>query len=496
MKKLRSFIALLLAVSQIALLAACSETPVTESESTPESDAVSGETEPVETEPVHKYINQLPEANFNNEDFNFFTMVPETLKDHFYAEDYTGEVVNDMVYQRNLEIEERYGVSFDFYEINWGGDEGLYELRNLYTSSDDTFELYTAPHNRMGSFMLQRYFYNINDIPEIDLSQPYYVSQANDALSIGDSTMLVFGDFCDSLINMSWIYLFNKKLVDVYNFGNLYDVVDEGKWTYDYFYSLIEDVREDLNGDGVYDGSDFYGYAGDLYCTVDSYARTFHMTAVAKDENNYPVLDFYSEDALKGYELIYKLCYGTNGAYMNNGAWGGVGGQFAPGNAIFANASMFQLYEDSLRDMEDHYGVLPYPKMYEADDYTAYLDGTFSSQMILYCTPEEKLEMCATIMNALNAYSKEYVIPAVYETTLKLKSSHDPDSPRMLDIALAGRRFSFDSMDEEEFYLAPIRVIRDNISKNVENLSSYYAKVEKLCTRRLDKLVALYEDAQ
>ena len=75
---------------------------------------------------------------------------------------------------------------------------------------------------------------------------------------------------------------------------------------------------------------------------------------------------------------------------------------------------MITLYDDNMRSMESDYGILPYPKYFpEADHYSTYLDGTFSAQMLLVTLDGEAIRRCGVITEALNAYSRQYVVPAL-----------------------------------------------------------------------------------
>ena len=66
---------------------------------------------------------------------------------------------------------------------------------------------------------------------------------------------------------------FNKQLAADYGVPDnlLYDIVLDGKFTVDYYISLIRDTWRDLNGNGKHDENDFYGLAAQ----VTSYATPF-----------------------------------------------------------------------------------------------------------------------------------------------------------------------------------------------------------------------------
>jgi len=150
-----------------------------------------------------------------------------------------------------------------------------------------------------------------------------------------------------------------------------------------------------------------------------------------------------------------------------------------------------------MRDMEDDYGILPTPK-YQAEDpgYSTHLDGTFSAQMIMVSQPESEFERTGTITEALNAYSRQIVVPAIYDTALKVKVTRDEGSTRMIDYALEGRKFSFDSFDESSFKLSPVNVLRSNIQGKKDSITSYYESNKSSCEKWIEDMVKAFEESQ
>ena len=99
------------------------------------------------------------------------------------------------------------------------------------------------------------------------------------------------------------------------------------------------------------------------------------------------------------------------------------------------------------------------------------------------------------ITEALNAYSQEYVTPAIYEVTLKTKTSRDERSIEMLDLILDSRQYSFDSCDESNFPLSPIKTLRTLIgSSKSKDIASYYASNENAAEEWVQTMIDAYKD--
>lgn len=457
---------------------------------TDNSDATSiteSQTEPAET----SIADTLTKSDFAGHNF---TILGEIMRDYYFVEDLNGEVINDAVYTRNATVQEMYNIKLSYNLVEW--KQATPTIQNLTMSDDDAYDLFTATHLYLGSVITGGCVQNWENIPGITLDSPWYVQAANETYSIGSNMMLLFGDFLESNVRNCWCMIFNKKQAENYNLPNLYEVVDSDKWTIDYLMNITKDIFNDLDGDGKATESDFYGFATDKYAGIDSFSRTLGLSAIAKNDENYPVIDFYNDNTVSAFEKLYQLYYESTGTLVYNGAFGHIEAVFAEGNAVISNAMIIFLMGDKMRAMKDDYGVLPYPKFTEEQEmgYT-HLDGTFSAMMVPITQPSENWERTGLITEALNALGYEMVTPAMYDITLKTKLSRDDDSIRMLDLVLAGRRYSFDSLDEDNFPLSPVRAMRSLIGAKNKDIASYYAKNEKNATAWLEKMINAYEES-
>ncbi len=422
-----------------------------------------------------------------------FQISGEVMWDEFYAEELTGNLLNDAVHERNSTVEEMYNIDLGFNIVEWGQGPGL--IQNEVAAGDKSYDLLTSTHLRLGNIITGGYLQSWTQTDAITMDAPWYVQDANRTYSIGDNYMLLFGDYLESTIRNVWCMAFNKQKVEDYQIPNLYETVDSGKWTIDYLMNITQDIAVDLNGDGTMDQNDFYGFVTDRFGGIDSWSRTCDLSAIKKDENNYLVLDFYKESTVNAYELLYKLYYEHNGTYAYDESMAHVN-MFATGNAIFTTTRIAYFEGDALRDMTDDFGILPYPKMTENQEMGYHhLDGTFSAMMLSVVLNPEEVERVATVTEALNAFSYELVRPALYDVSLKTKITRDEDSARMLDLVLEGRRFSFDSMGESEFMLSPRRAMRDVIQAGDKNIASYYATHESSSNAWIENIVKAYEES-
>ena len=436
----------------------------------------------------------LAENDYNGSLFRIFGETQAMHGDYFTVENETGDVIEDNVYRRNSMTEEKYNIELDFYLVDQGAGKNM--ITTYIQSGDNSITLFTNTYLNLGALLVQNYFVDWTQIETVDLSLPCYVQEAIETFSIGDKTPLLFGDFMETNILRCWNFLFNKRLIEEYDLPSPYDAVDNNEWTLDYFREMIKDIAKDLNGDSIMNENDLFGFAADSLATLDAFTRSCDLSAIAKDENNLPVLDYFNENVVTAFEKIYELYRESSGSYVADESLWHIDNLFAKGNAIFAAGRIDLTMNSAIRAMEDTYGVVPYPKLDASiEGYPTYLSGTVSTQMVGVSQPEEAYDMIGTITQALNAYSYDFVTPAIYEITLKTKNTHDEDSIRMLDIILANRQYSFDACDEAVFPLAPNYSVRYLIGgQKTKDIASYYEKNEKKARKWVEDIIAAYED--
>ena len=104
---------------------------------------------------------------------------------------------------------------------------------------------------------------------------------------------------------------------------------------------------------------------------------------------------------------------------------------FREGRALFYATPMTNVV--GFRDMDDDFGILPYPKL-DAEQENYYSTAMDNFSFLLMPVDVKNMDNAGLITEALAAESYRSVIPAFYDTVLKTKVSRDDDSAEMLDI--------------------------------------------------------------
>ena len=164
---------------------------------------------------------------------------------------------------------------------------------------------------------------------------------------------------------------FNKQIAEDIGAGNLYGMVDDGTWTIDKLFSLAITGSRDPDGDTKIKDDDIYGYITDKWMCYDTFIHACDIKITECDNNSTPVLIGLTERYIDAEKKISEFMNGS-GVVRTKGDPNGDILTFGNGEAFFYPSSLGSA--QSLRDMSDDFGILPYPKYDEAQErYITYI---------------------------------------------------------------------------------------------------------------------------
>ena len=187
--------------------------------------------------------DELPEYDFGGRQLRF---VGHSDSEWFIHEDLRnkGNLIADAKFKRNQIVEDRFN-----FEIVTAYKAPYYEVTGWVSKSilsgADEFDVFCSQAASAGSVVLKNVFLNWYDIPNIDFSKPWWPESNETDLSYDGKCVLAISDFNYTAISCAYCMVFNKNLANSYDMGNLYEVVMNGDWTFDYFMNLVKDVYVD-----------------------------------------------------------------------------------------------------------------------------------------------------------------------------------------------------------------------------------------------------------
>lgn len=494
MKKLAAV--LLAALLLTSSFVGCSETETdTNAEGTvsaADEGTVAAEEE-TETETTRADIpDNLPEKDYEGRTFTLLTR--DGYGDKFQPEELTGEAVNDAIHERNTKISERYNIEMTYVSsaCEWGTQSTQWnnELYNSVMAGDGAYDLVAGYASTIPEVVTKNILLNWKEIPNIDLTQPWWSERAADALTINDRLYLLTGDYSISLWDNMFGVLFNKQVAENYQLENMYDVVREGRWTLDFLQTAASGVSMDADGNGTWDASDVYGMVSNWSTSIDTFQTSCDMAVVSHTQDGSLEVTLNSERAMSIMEKVCALYNDTHGAYCFN-----EGGDLSTYNNIFSEnrALFYAIFFDNitaLRDMEADFGVLPYPKLDETQtEYSSTSRDNFDLFVVTIDVKDK--EFTGIITEALCAESYRSVVPEYYDVVLKTKTSRDEESAEMIDLIRDTLTFDIGylcSTSLEGIGHIFVNLIRNNST----DLASSYAAKEKSAAKKLEDMLAAY----
>lgn len=417
----RIFIAVLAAVSVFAL-AACKEDKADNDVKTSDetvSQSVVGEGE-------FDYDAHLSNERYDG--YNFRILVRKGYLPMQYLEEDSEEIVESAVYRRNKEIEAKYGIKITASESSSAGTGT--DALNSILAGDDAYDLIFSHSRSAFTYAVQGAAYNINDISSINLSNPWWSQDIKNSCDINGHVYVLDGDFTTEGLASCMSIFFNKRIFDELGFDYPYETVRDGEWTFDEFAYYAKKGAADLDGDGVMTPEkDQYGFVSGEWEMPIGILYTGGQRIFGKNDDGELELTLYNNKTVEIYDEFFNLMDNEACFIAIEGQYSG-GSHFSEGRAMMQAAIMGSAA--GFRNMDDDFGIVPYPKFDDDDDYASIINGHASLGIIPITVSD--VERTGAITEALCAYGSKYVIPAFYEVSLKTKSARDEDSEEMMDL--------------------------------------------------------------
>ena len=347
-----------------------------------------------------------------------------------------GYNVNKAVAERNKKVEETLNVKI-IHEKGVGMQSLANELNGVLQSGLDAydvvagyqyFDLGIAFGDNAGRLL------NYSKIDEsemyIDVNKPYWDTETYNLLGYGGANYWITGDLSQAWVGTMFVSFVNTELWQTYakeiekltGYTDIYDVVENGKWTLELWSQLGEVVYIDKNNNEKVDAEDqtaFVTHADGLNGScADPLAAGAHVT-YTKWVDGVPTADFLNKHNQAFASALSKLAkesktyvyeYGQPDTYQEH---------FTKGQTLICAGSL-AMAEDYFADMDKDYYVVPAPKLNEAQDrYYTTLGDNVSHYAIPASCPQ--VGAVTATLELMGYYSWLEVTPAYYEMALKTR---------------------------------------------------------------------------
>lgn len=476
----------LLLVFGISCSDAGTDNPVSVDTTTSEGDVSAT---PEETTTIY-YTADIPES-LDYEGYQFRIIVNEVTRFVWgdvdvIADEQNGEVINDAVYDRNRFVEELLNVV-----ITPTQSAGVSDAVNkTVMAGEDAYDL--AFVHTQGAFTLAQndLLLEYTDIPTLDLSSPWWDQNSLKDLSIANQKFMMTGDIGTMYKKSIGVIMFHKGILADYNLDDPYPLMKDMEWTVDVMSEMGKVVSNDLNGDGIYNENDMYGllYFGDMMgvALIGSGVKF-----VTKDDNDLPILTFYSEKTQSVVEKLSVLLYNPEYSY----SWSKNGKDEKTTFAMYQNNQSLLYYGElhavaTMRSMDADFGILPMPLYDNTQDNYYHCINPHVAPMVTIPKTVSDPDRTGYILDVMGASSKNLLTPAYYDITLKGKVTRDEESSQSLDIVLSTIRYDLGYLSNWG-----LSSITNGLANEYDlDVASRFAKSETSINTQMEKMITAFTD--
>ena len=485
----------------LPVIAACSDSTESYGGTDAVTETAETTTEITETDRSHTKDSLPDDIDFGGESVRIIARDDgfRLALDIFAPED-TGDIVETAIYKRNLAIEERLNVklepifvTMDIHGGTLNGAVGIQDVvrRSVLAGSDD-YDISLNHMTQSTTLIIENMYVNLLDLDYLDFTQPWWASIFMDEITMNGQCYVMAGEASLTMIQSMYLLFYNKNLYTNYFSEDINETVMSGGWTLDKLTEYSKTAYADLNGDGIPDKDDQYGYSSTTMRLVDTLLGGANIPLSVTGSDGNP--EYVIEDNPRVFEFVEK----AHALIMDdNITWdvpnSGEGetemlNKFAGGKVMFIPYT--PMGADYLREMDDDFGVLPVPKLNDAQEkYTTYVHNGFSAFAIL--TTCKNPNMAAAVCEAMGAENYRNVTAAYYEVALKVKYSRDDVSSQMLDMIRDSIRFDFAYINDG-FLGEPMGQFRTLVINGPGTAASSLTSKMVNCNTKLDALLEKY----
>lgn len=413
------------------------ETTVPGTTAPPNTTAPTPETKVVHTDRSEEYqayadayLARIRDSGFAFEGESFFISSPRT--DLLMPAD-TENTHSAAIYKRNQAVEDALNIRI---AVSATDETAYFDLLNTSILADEYFsDLLLIPEYQIGTFAAGNVLLNLRSAPLLDLNQPYFFADSLEAATGGSRIFAAAGSASFEETTLSAVF-FNRDLFRENGVDIPFDLVYEGKWTWDAFFASCaeaEGINKYASANGLGSFSSYSTqYAAELLPAMVFASCGGRM--VRSEVNASPVIGISDTDSAI-FDVISRL---HREPYAHRETESGVS-RFHTGRSLYM---LDRLYLMSwMPNSTQNWGILPLPKLTESQE--SYI--TLAAPETLFFAMQKNTvdsAKASVVMSALNAASYG-VLSEAYTHYAMNHLLRDNDSANMLAIISASCSFDF-----------------------------------------------------
>ena len=442
------------------------------------------------------YSDTLTFSDFGQAEFRIYTSnningleYPTTLN---HGAEETGEVVNDALYARDRWMEEKYNVKmvYDMDETT-AAAQMAGKLSKIIMAGDDTYDLIIQDVAQAAKDLIAKNcVYPLSYIDTVNLDADYWMPSLNNDLRLAGDLYYSASAVSPRFYGSVYVIQFNRDIASELDIEDLYTTVQDGRWTLDKLYTLSRQAAADMDGDGKMTEEDRFGM---IYEVLTPEAMVLGAGMHYVQNVNGELQSMLEDPKLVSLMQEMAAFFGEPCVAYDGGTK--VDGEklLNNGHYLFRNPCTFDLA--SYRDLPYDYGILPMPKLDEAQKaYYAYTQPWATACPVVPITVTgERLSMTGTLTDAMAAYGYDYVRPAVFDNVIQLKGTRDERSGQIIDMIFENVTFELSTILKfGSLYTTTTSYFTGGLGK--KDITTLYASIKDKSEAEIDKIMTRLAD--
>ena len=382
----------------------------------------------------------IPDLDFKGRQFTIIYPTWSMYNDYYFADEELGEKMNDSIYRRTKNIEERFNTTINPVTNGYIDTINPAISKAVKAGSDDYQMALTHCLSGVVELSTNGLVADWNTLPIVDFTKPWWNQRMNETMSVDGILLTAVSDFI--IFDPNVIY-FNKRLAQELDVGDIYQIVRDGKWTWAKLTELAKLASKDLNGDGKFDKDDQYGLVTHVGWMMESAIQSCDIYISKMGDGGYLVNNLNTERYGNLVYMLYELFHVGNQTFLGNWDANNPAAVYESQVPMSSDRAFFHVDPLSAgkryRAYEVEFGILPFPKYDEAQK--DYLSLSWNGFMMIPRTADP--ETVGAVSEALAAESYRLTVPAYYDVLLTSKVARDVESTEMIDIIYKGAVYDF-----------------------------------------------------
>ncbi|MBQ8533258.1 MAG: extracellular solute-binding protein [Clostridia bacterium] len=411
MKKSLRLICLVLAIAlSVACLAGCGEEATSSNQDATSSNVESKK----ETDKFDDYTdNELPDYDLGG----VTLLVASGFEDILFPD----EEANELAARRKKWIDDcKTQYNFELEHVYYAWDKMTDTLMPDLISGEYVADFVLPVIRQAGPFIQARLCYDLasGDFAKyLDFTKPWWDRTMTKASTIAGKTYCCTPQFT-SAANTTWVCFFNRSLMEELEVDpdSIYDMQENGTWTWDKFRELSKKAVKDLNADGNMDHNDRWGFTSARWHIFNNFVTVAGLDYVIEKDNKF-VYNLNNSEAITALTTMNEIFTSDNIYWAGEaGAAGdnpGMLGMFSADKALFMLYSVDACQRPQIREMESDFGMVLTPKYKEGSEYISRAEQT-TKCLFVPVTAQYKLET-AFAVQALSYNAWKIGVPDIME---------------------------------------------------------------------------------